>query len=57
MLILMISILASVVGAIIFQLGIYSVQISVFLNAFKILIGVVFIGSAIFFIRKVRNRT
>jgi hypothetical protein len=57
MLILMISILASIVGAIIFQLGIYSVQISVFLNAFKILIGVVFIGSAIFFIRKARNRT
>ena len=53
--ILMISIFASLIGAGIFELGVKTILLSVFVNAFKALIGIIVVGSLILAIRKVRS--
>ena len=53
--ILMISIFASLIGAGIFELGVKTVLLSVFVATFKILLIIAFLGSALFAIRKMRG--
>ena len=53
--IIMISIFVSLIGAGIFDLGVKTVLLSVFVATFKILLGITFLGSALFAIRKVRG--
>jgi hypothetical protein len=53
--VLMISIFASLIGAGIFELGVKTVLLSVFVNVFKVLIGIIVVGSLIFAIRKLRS--
>lgn len=52
---LMISIFTTLIGAGIFELGVKTVLLSVFVNVFKILLGITILGSVFFVIRKVRG--
>jgi len=52
---LTISIFASLIGAGIFELGVKTVLLSVFINVFKILLGITILGSVFYAIRKVRS--
>jgi hypothetical protein len=55
MLLLKISIFTSLIGAGIFELGVKTILLAVFVNAFKALIGIIVVGSLFFAIRKLRS--
>jgi len=52
---LMISIFASLIGAGIFELGVKTVLLSVFVNVFKALLIFIVVGGLFFAIKKVRS--